>query len=257
MHLQEDADVLIDELLESGIIQPAFCKAAVIVHELSSPYHHQRRQKTKILADPSTLLPLSSSDLLGLPQAKEYTSQKHFLKYDAKARDLSPLSVGAPIRLQDPSSKLWASQGVVTSVLDGRRNPSTLLPLSSSDLLGLPEAKEYTSQKYFLKYDAKARDLSPLSVGAPIRLQDPSSKLWASQGVVTSVLDGRRSYRVRLMDGREFTRNRIYIRRDTSTDLTHTSSMRKSEKKFNFICHKCSKSTMVEKSPGLGQRLLQ
>ncbi|PAA65850.1 hypothetical protein BOX15_Mlig025290g1 [Macrostomum lignano] len=61
-------------------------------------------------------------------------------------------------------------------------------------------------------YNASKRQLEPLRVGSHVVLQNPVTKLWDKKGVVVEV--GRhQDYMVKLVSGRIFRRNRVYIRR--------------------------------------------
>jgi hypothetical protein len=62
-----------------------------------------------------------------------------------------------------------------------------------------------------LRYDTRTRPLAPISIGTPVRIQDPISKLWSHVGVIVAV--GRyRSYRVKFASGSVLWRNRRFIR---------------------------------------------
>ena len=59
--------------------------------------------------------------------------------------------------------------------------------------------------------DEQARLLSPLPLGAHVRVRDPTSKLWDKVGVVVSI--GRyRSYRIKFASGSVLWRNRRFLR---------------------------------------------
>lgn len=51
-----------------------------------------------------------------------------------------------------------------------------------------------------LRYDVRSRPLSPLPIGAPVRIQDPHSKLWSHVGTVVAVWRYR-SYRIKFVSG--------------------------------------------------------
>jgi hypothetical protein len=61
------------------------------------------------------------------------------------------------------------------------------------------------------RFDSLARPLSPLPVGAPVRVQDTKTKLCSQVGVIVAV--GRyRSYRVKFASGCVLWRNRRFLR---------------------------------------------
>lgn len=61
------------------------------------------------------------------------------------------------------------------------------------------------------RFDSRTRPLSPLPVGAPVRVQDAKTKLWNHVGVIVAV--GRyRSYRVKFASGSVLWRNRRFLR---------------------------------------------
>ena len=70
------------------------------------------------------------------------------------------------------------------------------------------------------RYDEHARPLAPLSLGAHVRVRDPTSKLWDKVGVVVSI--GRyRSYRIKFASGSVLWRNRRFLR--PMVAVTHTN----------------------------------
>ena len=69
------------------------------------------------------------------------------------------------------------------------------------------EEKEEARQRY----DLNTRPLKPIPIGASVRIQDHSSKLWNKHGTVISV-GKNRDYRVQLQSGRLYWRNRRFIR---------------------------------------------
>ena len=62
-----------------------------------------------------------------------------------------------------------------------------------------------------VQYDSQARELSKLSVGQHVRIQDPKTQRWDKVGIVMGV--GRaRTYEVRVPSGRVYWRNRRFLR---------------------------------------------
>ena len=68
------------------------------------------------------------------------------------------------------------------------------------------------NEKAHAYYNASARDLKPLRVGTPVRIQDPISKRWDRVGDIVGVGQNR-DYRVKLPSGRTWWRNRRFLRR--------------------------------------------
>lgn len=71
------------------------------------------------------------------------------------------------------------------------------------------------------RYDESARDLSPLSIGSTVRVQDPVTKLWSDVEIIVGI--GRyRSYGIKFASGAVLWRNRRFLRRrlPTTTDET-------------------------------------
>ncbi len=61
------------------------------------------------------------------------------------------------------------------------------------------------------RFGSRARPLSPLPVGAPVRVQDTKRKLWSQVGVIVAV--GRyRPNRVKFVSGSVLWRNRWFLR---------------------------------------------
>ena len=61
------------------------------------------------------------------------------------------------------------------------------------------------------RYNERAKPLSPIPIGTPVRIQDPTSKLWNQVGEVLAV--GRyRSNRIKFASGSVLWRNRRFIR---------------------------------------------
>jgi len=74
------------------------------------------------------------------------------------------------------------------------------------------EEKEEARQRY----DLNTRPLEPIPIGASVRIQDHSSKLWNKHGTEISV--GKNGdYRVQLQSGRVYCRNRRFIRLNQTT----------------------------------------
>ncbi len=68
-------------------------------------------------------------------------------------------------------------------------------------------------EKATADYNKTAHELRELAVNAPVRIQDPVSKLWDKTGIILS-RGQHRNYRVRLPSGRCYWRNRRLLRPD-------------------------------------------
>ena len=69
------------------------------------------------------------------------------------------------------------------------------------------KAKEY--------HDSRSRTLPSLTPNTKVWVQDPQSKLWNISGVITSVTRNGRTYLLTLDNGREYYRNRKFVRPQT------------------------------------------
>ncbi|TRY77164.1 hypothetical protein TCAL_15990 [Tigriopus californicus] len=77
------------------------------------------------------------------------------------------------------------------------------------------EAKRRKSEQYAKRVtwaDKQSHDLSPLSVGDEVLIQNTRTSRWDSKGRVLSSLRNNRSYKIELDDGRLFYRNRRYLK---------------------------------------------
>lgn len=73
------------------------------------------------------------------------------------------------------------------------------------------------------RYDFRARSLPSLPVGAPVRFQDPKTKLWSDSGVIVAI--GKyRSYRIKLANGSVLRQNRRFLRLMVPTAVERGSS---------------------------------
>ena len=61
-------------------------------------------------------------------------------------------------------------------------------------------------------HDKRAYTLSPASVGMPVWIQDPSSKRWNISGVIKTITRNGRTYLLELDNGRQYWRNRKFVR---------------------------------------------
>jgi hypothetical protein len=73
------------------------------------------------------------------------------------------------------------------------------------------------------RYDLRSRSLPPLPVGAPVRVQDPKTKLWSQSGVVVAV-GQYRSYRIKFASGSVLWRNRRFLRLMVPAPIENESS---------------------------------
>ena len=73
------------------------------------------------------------------------------------------------------------------------------------------EKKAILKEKVRDRFNAKAKPLDKLPIGANVWIQDPHSKKWTQSGKVIAIGE-RRSYDVQLGDGRIWTRNRKFLR---------------------------------------------
>jgi len=171
----------------------AFCERFTIRHERSSPHHHESN---------------------GLAEAAVKNIKFLLAKCKSAKEDF-------PSALME-----WRNtprtNGVTPSVLFlGRRQKTNLLahesvyrPVSDEKLQKMVSKKEDRAVGEEQEHDAHSRVLPGLKVGQGIVLQDAASKLWDRTGVVLRVLDKGRSYIVRMSDGKEYQRNRIFLRPD-------------------------------------------
>ena len=73
------------------------------------------------------------------------------------------------------------------------------------------EKKAIHQDKVRERFNARSKPLDKLPIGANVWIQDPHSKKWTQSGKVIAIGE-RRSYDVRLGDGRIWTRNRKFLR---------------------------------------------
>ena len=118
------------------------------------------------------------------------------------------------------------SNGVSPAVLFlGRRQKSTLpglesvyRPIPTDQIQKMASQKEQSASAGEQGNDARSRALPALKVGDRVLIQHHASKLWDKKAVIEAVRDGGRSYIVR-SDNKEYIRNRIYLRPDTTVSL--------------------------------------
>ena len=67
-------------------------------------------------------------------------------------------------------------------------------------------------------HDKRAHTLPPASVGMPVWIQDPSSKRWNISGVIKTITRNGRTYLLELDNGRQYWRNRKFVRLKSTSD---------------------------------------
>ena len=83
------------------------------------------------------------------------------------------------------------------------------------------EKKAILQEKVRERFNARSKPLDKLPIGANVWIQDPNSKKWTQSGKVIAIGE-RRSYDVRLGDGRIWTRNRKFLRPKLSDSKTNS-----------------------------------
>eukprot|EP00094_Tigriopus_californicus_P012495 TCALIF_12080-PA protein Name:"Protein of unknown function" AED:0.36 eAED:0.50 QI:76/0/0/1/0/0/2/0/100 len=69
-----------------------------------------------------------------------------------------------------------------------------------------------TSEVAKYEYDKSSRNLSLLSVGTSVWIQNPINRLWDRIGVIEGIRNTDRSFIVNIPGGRSYVRNRRFLR---------------------------------------------
>ena len=80
------------------------------------------------------------------------------------------------------------------------------------------------------RYDGRSKELKPMENGSHVRVQNPMTKRWDKRGVIIHV-GQHRDYRVKLLSGRVYWRNRRFIRPDYSDDTAEPVAEQQAKKK--------------------------
>ena len=83
------------------------------------------------------------------------------------------------------------------------------------DLSKAAEEQAKVNERQKEAYDRHAKPLKPLKIGAHVYVQDTESKRWTKDGIVKSCSETDNSYVVEV-DGKRYTRNRIFLRENKS-----------------------------------------
>ena len=77
------------------------------------------------------------------------------------------------------------------------------------DKIGQRQTERQESMRHY--YDWNAHDLSPLTPGQPVRIEDQATKKWLT-GIVSCARPEPRSYEVKTQSGSIFRRKRRHLR---------------------------------------------
>ena len=80
------------------------------------------------------------------------------------------------------------------------------------DLTDAELKRQVTRDENKNNHDRRAQPLPLASIGTQVMIQDPSSKLWSKSGIVKGIFRNGRTYLVEMPNGKEYYRNRKYIK---------------------------------------------
>ena len=106
-----------------------------------------------------------------------------------------------------PAQKLFGHP-VQDTLLAHRRSIAQKWQRSSKEADKAATTRKHAEQAY----NQHTQELTDLSIGSHVAIQNPTSKLWDIYGVVTALASQRR-YLVRTKSGRVFVRNRRFLRK--------------------------------------------
>ena len=100
-----------------------------------------------------------------------------------------------------------------TDLFFGRRQRSTLPTLKTDVNTALPHTREKLASDAKVRHDARSSELSLLSPGDAVSMQDPATGKWGEEGIVVSARreDGR-SYVIETTSGSTIVRGRKMLR---------------------------------------------
>lgn len=110
-------------------------------------------------------------------------------------------------------------------------HPQKLEPTYSTSSAKLQLQMNQKKQKAYA--DKSTKRLSDLSVGDKIWFQKQKQSHW-TKGVILEANNLHRSYKIESVDGREYVRNRVYIRRDSSGPTSFMASYNTAEDYYHF-----------------------
>ncbi|CAB4046175.1 Hypothetical predicted protein, partial [Paramuricea clavata] len=96
-------------------------------------------------------------------------------------------------------------RGILPNVNDLEQKLPTEIKKSS-------EARQSVKRRKLEKANEKLKELKPLQVGQAVTIQNPTTRRWNEEGIITSVRKQGRSYIIETQNGWTTTRNRKFLK---------------------------------------------
>ena len=186
-----------------------YCEDWGIIHELSSPYHHQSNgyAEAAVKSMKSIVIKLKRNQSFGENLLKAVLEYRNVPRKDG----LSPAQrlFGRPMRTRMPS------------------HPMIFKPIIQKKIRKADRKADLLRQQAKDRYDSSSKELKKLRIGDVVRVQHAVTKKWDLIGQVVGVHDRGRSYYVKTETGRLLRRNRRFLKlcrqdivqEDTTTNI--------------------------------------
>ena len=98
------------------------------------------------------------------------------------------------------------------------------------DIANAKSGADHRKELMFQREASSGNSLKPLSTNQRVLVQDPISKSWDETGTITAIRPLGRSYDIKMDSGKNYLRNRSFIRpiidatKDQPSDATSTST---------------------------------
>ena len=164
-----------------------------VKHEMSTPFYHQSNGHAEACVKNMKHLIMKTKVTGDLYENEEFLRGLLELRNTANASGLTPAQVllGRPLRSIVPTHR-------------------SHFDVKWQDIARRLDTRLLTQAKADARYDSGARRLPSLTLGTPVRVQDPTTKRWTATGVITGI-GTRRDYLVKTASGSILWRNRRFL----------------------------------------------
>ena len=171
----------------------AFMNRWKVRHEMSTPHHHEANGHAEACLKSIKHLVMKTKVSGDLYENEEFLKGLLELRNTPNASGLAPAKIllGRPLR----------------SIVPMHRSQFDVKWQEIAERL---DARQLSQSKADARYDSHARRLPVLSLGAPVRVQDPATKRWTATGVIVGV-GTRRDYLVKTASGSTLWLNRRFL----------------------------------------------